>query len=138
MSTIDCEDPNHERCGGCGGCTTCGCLCHLAAEAVEAQQQPDRQGLIHIEFGLQPFTPEPMCPKCRSEGVQVTYHSLVIMNVGQGEYPCGSWYRSKILTGEVSEHLCLRCMRCHYGWPTKTADTPGDFSEDPLAQGEGT
>lgn len=107
------EHDSHEgQCPACGECTCVECGC---------QEPPS--GLIHIEFGLQPFRSEPECPKCRATGIRVVYHSTLILNVGIGEYPCGSWYRSGILTDSINEHLCLRCGRCNYGWPTQTADT---------------
>lgn len=98
------------------------------------EETPDpgqREGLIHIEFGLQPFQSEPRCPKCDFSGVRVSYHGCLILNTGDGQHPCGSWYRSGILTDPVGEHLCMRCARCSFGWPTQTADTWRPPSEEP-------
>lgn len=115
------EHDSHEgQCPICGECSCVGCGCRT---------QPS--GLVHIEFGLQPFQHEHRCPKCGFSVVQVTYHPMLVMNVGEGQYPCGSWYRSSILTGEVGEHLCMRCTRCSYGWPTQTADTYRPPREEP-------
>lgn len=106
------------------------------------EQTPEPHGdLIHIEFGLQPFQSEARCPKCDFSGVRVSYHGCLVLNVGTGQYPCGSWYRSGILTDPVGEHLCMRCARCQYGWPTQTADTYRPPLEDPdtdLGDGEPT
>lgn len=134
MSGIDCQDPDHSRCEQCNGCVTCGCLCHLTGESPEEEGVAESLELVHIEFGLQPYRTEQACPKCAYNGLKVTYHSLLVMNVGAQQFPCGSWYRSGILTGDVSEHLCIRCLRCGYGWPTQTADTFNlSFPEEPEA-----
>lgn len=96
----------------------------MSEETPEETPDPgQREGLIHIEFGLQPFQSEARCPKCDFSGVRVSYHGCLILNTGDGQHPCGSWYRSGILTDPVGEHLCMRCARCGYGWPTQTADT---------------
>lgn len=104
--------------------------------------EPEAFGLIHIEFGLQPFRGEPSCPKCNYPGIQTIFHPVIVMNVGRGQYPCSVWYGEGILTGSVGEHLCLRCTRCGYGWPTRTADTytpPENGSDTPLdPEGEPT
>lgn len=107
----DSHDGQCPVCGECG-CVNCGC-----------QAEPERSGLIHIEFGLQPFVHEPVCPKCTSRGIATVYHGCLVLNVGDKAFPCGAWYRSRILTGEIGEHLCLRCQKCGYGWPSQTADT---------------
>jgi hypothetical protein len=104
-------------------------LCHLA----DAEEPPPAHlsGLIHIEIGLQRFQPEPCCPKCSSFAIQAIFHPLIVMSVGVGQHPCSAWYGQGILTGNVSEHLCLRCTRCGYGWPTHTADTYLPPMEEP-------
>lgn len=96
-------------------------------------EEPD--GLVDIIFGLQPFVHEQHCPKCGAKAVRVVYHGCLMLNVGDKAFPCGAWFRSGILTGDIGEHLCLRCNRCAYGWPTQTADTyrtpPLENPEDP-------
>lgn len=118
------EHDSHE--GQCPVCGECSC--------VECDCQREPEGLIHIEFGLQPFAPEAHCPKCNSKAVSTAYHGCLVLNVGDKAYPCGAWYRSGILTGDIGEHLCLRCNRCQYGWPSQTADT---FRMPPLEEPHG-
>lgn len=63
------------------------------------------------------------CPKCGFGQMQVIYHSRVVITVGEGQgFPCGAWVLSGILSDQTTGHLCLRCVRCGYGYPTKTAD----------------
>lgn len=131
MSATNCEDPDHERCEKCSGCIPCGCLCHLAGEG--ALSGPEYQdSLIRIGLGLRPFQHETLCPKCSSTGIRVVYHPRVVLAVGSAGTPCAAWYQAGILTLEDAQHLCLRCSRCGYGWPTKTADAaPVEGLEDP-------
>jgi predicted nucleic-acid-binding Zn-ribbon protein len=87
---------------------------------VDEPEEPGDGGAL--QFGLRPFQHESMCPKCGSTGIRAVYHPCVVLTLGDGQFPCASWMLSGILTPEVSQHLCLRCARCGYGWPTKTAD----------------
>jgi hypothetical protein len=80
--------------------------------------------VVEDRFGLRPFMHEPMCPKCASTGVRTAYHPTIIVNLGNGQPPCVSWLHAGVLSPEVGQHLCLRCSRCGYGWPTETADRP--------------
>lgn len=116
MSGIDCDEPNHERCDRCGGCAHCGCLCHLV-------DGPPDEPLVHLEMGLKNFQEEIFCPKCHGDIVRVTLHENILQTIGgEGSHPCAEWLNKGLLTATVTEHLCLRCQRCGYGWPTKTAD----------------
>lgn len=76
-----------------------------------------------IGFGLRSFMHEAMCPKCASTGVRTVYHPTIILSLGSnGQHPCAAWMQAGILSSSVGQHLCVRCARCGYGWPTKTAD----------------
>lgn len=121
MSGIDCERPDHERCDRCGGCVPCGCLCHLAGD--EQAEQPEEQ--LFVELGLREFQQEVSCPKCNTAQYQMVFHPNIILTVGdtaEGDFPCGQWVRQGLLTPIVTQHLCVRCLRCGYGFPMKTAD----------------
>jgi hypothetical protein len=122
-SRADEHDSHEGQCPICYECTCVGCGC------------ADTSGLIHIEFGLQPFVQEAHCPKCNSKAVHSVYHSCLVLSMGEKSFPCEAWQRSGILTGDIGEHLCLRCQRCGYGWPSQTADTfripPMDEQHDP-------
>lgn len=74
--------------------------------------------------GLLPFMHESLCPKCASTGIRVSYHPTIIVNLGDGQFPCVSWMHAGVISPEVGQHLCLRCARCGYGWPSRTADVP--------------
>jgi hypothetical protein len=126
MSATNCEDPDHERCERCSGCVPCGCLCHLVGEGVteETSEPESPDSLLSVELGLRPFQHETLCPKCSSTGIRAVYHPVILVTVGAGQYPCGEWLLAGTLTDDVTAHLCLRCLRCGYGWPTETADTP--------------
>lgn len=125
MSSIDCDNPGHERCERCGGCVPCGCLCHLAGGEDEEQAS---SGLVTLEMGLREFdlnSEERSCPKCGYGQMQVVFHPNVIFTLGEtpeGSFPCGTWVMAGILSDQTTQHLCLRCLRCGYGYPTKTAD----------------
>lgn len=68
---------------------------------------------------------ERACPKCGANHMQVIYHPRIVITLGEGQgFPCGSWVLSGILSDSVTQHLCLHCLRCGYGYPTKTADAP--------------
>jgi hypothetical protein len=73
-------------------------------------------------MGLRAFEPEMQCPKCHGTALSVTYHDHVVMGFGEELYPCQEWVQAGLLTQSVTQHLCLRCLRCRYGLPTKTAD----------------
>jgi len=63
------------------------------------------------------------CPKCGFSQMQVIYHARVVITVGEGQdFPCGAWVLAGILSEHTTQHLCQRCLRCGYGYPTKTAD----------------
>jgi hypothetical protein len=74
-------------------------------------------------MGLQRFDPEQGCPKCGGQNMRVEFHESLIVHVGDEEFPCATWSRKGILTGNIGEHLCLRCLRCNYGRPTSTVDS---------------
>lgn len=126
---MNCDNPEHERCERCTGCVPCGCICHLAGE--DAEDAEDAEGsevesdpeLVHLEMGLREYSSGAICVKCGSDHPRVTYHSHIVMTLGTDtEWPCAAWVRSGLLTGSVTEHLCIRCLRCNYGFPCKTAD----------------
>ncbi len=86
------------------------------------EEQPGEGDYAVISTGLKPFQHEPVCPKCASTGLRSVYHPTIVVTLGEGQFPCASWLLSGILVPEVGQHLCLRCSRCGYGWPSKTAD----------------
>lgn len=88
----------------------------------DPQDENASEEIPEIPSGLRPFMHEPICPKCASTGVRVVYHPMIIMSLGDGQYPCACWLSAGLLSSEVSQHLCLRCSRCGYGWPSETAD----------------
>lgn len=122
MSGINCEDPHHERCEGCGGCVVDGCLCHLAGESAEEPEEAltlDSMGLREFDLSSE----ERQCPKCGFGQMRVAYHPRIVLVPGiEQEFPCGAWVISGILSDTVTQHLCLQCVRCGYGYPTKTGD----------------
>jgi hypothetical protein len=82
------------------------------------------QELIVLDLGLRDTPgPETPCPKCSAELPRITFHAFVIISMGEEEWPCAAWTREGMLTGPVTEHLCVRCQRCGYGYPAKTADS---------------
>lgn len=119
MSGFSCEEPDHEQCERCGGCVIHGCICRLAGDSEEAEEAPE---LVVLEMGLPDCPTDIQCPKCRGTTVEVIYHEHVLVSMDGPEWPCAAWVRSGILTPNITEHLCLRCLRCRYGYPTKTAD----------------
>jgi hypothetical protein len=86
-----------------------------------SQDPPERVELVVLEMGLQEFQEHMRCPKCFMEGIQVEWHPNLMIGCDP-ETPCGIWVQAGLLTPSTTEHLCLRCNRCRYGWPTKTAD----------------
>jgi hypothetical protein len=75
--------------------------------------------------GLLPFLHEALCPKCASTGIRVVYHHTIVVSLDSGgQAPCVSWLHAGVLAPDVGQHLCLRCARCGYGWPSRTADAP--------------
>lgn len=94
----------------------------------DQNEQPEEEPLTLESMGLRDYdlhSEERLCPKCGFGQMQVVYHSRVVLTVGEGQgFPCGSWVLSGILSDTVTQHLCLRCLRCGYGYPTKTADAP--------------
>lgn len=88
------------------------------------EQSTDAE-LETMETGLQPCitdSDEVSCEKCGAGHVKVMYHPMVLIHLGGEESPCAELLRRQILSGEVTEHLCVRCVRCGYGWATETAD----------------
>lgn len=123
MSGIDCRNPGHEKCERCGGCVLEGCICHLAAGEDVPDEAPDETAeFVEWEMGLREYEPEIQCPKCGSATVQVTFHPTVVMAYGDELFACQEWITEGLLTSNTGQHLCIRCLRCRYGWPTKTRD----------------
>ncbi len=93
----------------------------------ESDEEPqEEQALTLDSMGLREFDlhdEERQCPKCRYAQMRVVYHARIVLTPGTGqEFPCGSWVLSGILADSVTQHLCLQCARCGYGYPTKTSD----------------
>jgi len=116
------DGPNADRpCPGESRCERCG---HHAGEGCGCP--PDEPALTLADMGLRDYdlnNEDRACPKCGFSQMQVIYHSRVVITVGEGQgFPCGAWVLSGILSDQTTQHLCLRCVRCGYGYPTKTAD----------------
>lgn len=113
------EHADHEKCENCGGCVPCGCLCHLAGDPQETGEPP----LTLESMGLLPFMDGEglRCPKCRAAGTQINYHEMIILTVSDDKFPCQEWVEKNLLGGTIGEHLCVRCQRCRYGFPMRTA-----------------
>lgn len=107
---------DESRCAGCGHTEAEGCGC------------PPEEPLTLESMGLREYDlrdEERSCPKCGANHMQVTYHPQVVLTLGEGQsFPCGAWVLSGILSESITQHLCLLCLRCGYGYPTKTADAP--------------
>lgn len=92
----------------------------------ESNEEPE-EPLTLDSMGLREFdlhSEERQCPKCRYAQMRVVYHARIVLVPGiQQEFPCGAWVLSGILSDSVTQHLCLQCMRCGYGYPTRTGDT---------------
>lgn len=114
------EHADHEKCERCDGCVPCGCICHLAGDGEEGFEEPSED--LFLEMGLREYQPEIQCPKCGSSTVQVSFHPTVLMSFGDEIFACQEWIMEGLLTPNTGQHLCLRCVRCRYGWPTKTRD----------------
>lgn len=86
-----------------------------------SEQDPE---LVFLEMGLRSTPgPETPCPKCTAELPRIAYHSHILIVIGEDEWPCAEWVRTGLITSSVTEHLCIRCQRCGYGYPAKTADS---------------
>ncbi len=117
MSGIDCDREDHEKCERCGGCVVDGCVCHLAGD-----DAPEERDLVELEMGLREYQAEIQCPKCGSSTVHVVFHPTVVVGYEDEVSPCYEWIMAKLLTENTGQHLCMQCLRCRYGWPTKTRD----------------
>lgn len=74
------------------------------------------------EAGLRPFRHESLCLKCAFTGIRVVYHFTIVVSLGHGQSPCAAWLLAEVLPPDTGPHLCMQCLRCGYGWVTKTAD----------------
>lgn len=92
-----------------------------------SEQKPEGEEpneLVVLELDLKDTPgPETPCPKCGSEMPKITFHPFILISMGEEEWPCAAWAREGLLTAPVTEHLCVRCNRCGYGYPAKTADS---------------
>lgn len=117
------DHTDHEKCEKCEGCVPCGCICHLAPETEGAQEEAEAP-LTLASMGLLPFrTGDALtCPKCSFTGLKRTFHEMIVISMDENKYPCQEWVEKNLLGGTISEHLCVRCSGCNYGFPMKTAD----------------
>lgn len=104
---------------GCGcGCDSCPTHGHSEGEDCGCRE------LVIVEMGLRNFPgPETPCPKCTSEMPKIVFHPYVVISMDEAEHPCAQWAREGLLTSPITEHICVRCNRCGYGYPAKTADS---------------
>lgn len=116
------EHADHEKCERCEGCVPCGCICHLAGDSGTEEDPEEGRELVELEMGLREYEGETQCPKCGSTTVQVVFHPTVVVAMGDELFACQEWIMEGLLTPNTSQHLCMRCLRCRYGWPTKTRD----------------
>lgn len=88
------------------------------------EPQSTEAELMALETGLLPYdgSDEPSCIKCGAGHMKVHYHPVVIMSMGDEKTPCAELLIQRLMSTAVTEHLCVRCLRCGYGWATETAD----------------
>jgi hypothetical protein len=98
---------------------TCNC------DGPEARECRGEVPLTLESMGLLPFMEGESlrCPKCSAVGSQVNYHEMIILTVSDDKFPCQEWVEKNLLGGTITEHLCVRCQRCRYGFPMRTADS---------------
>lgn len=110
----DCDPADEPRCEGCGHTEGEGCGCLFKAPLTL-----ESMGFMGFRSGeaLQ-------CPKCQnpSSGLTMTYHEAVVLSL-EDRTPCQDWAAKGLLGSLSGEHLCVRCSRCHYGFPMQTADS---------------
>jgi hypothetical protein len=86
----------------------------------EGESEPS---LTLESMGLRGFQDEVHCTKCGSMHMSVEYHEMIVFALSGHSTPCQEWTQKGLLGGAVGEHLCLRCVRCGYGYPSKTQDS---------------
>jgi hypothetical protein len=80
-----------------------------------------------VSAPLPPFRPAGICAKCSAEQLVLVYHAGAMAG-------CPCWPADPALR-VITEHLCVSCPRCGYGWCEQTADTypEADPEEDPMS-----
>lgn len=101
--------------------------CEIWSMSKRAQREcPGEVPLTLGAMGLTAFrTGEALqCPKCESPSSAMTmvFHEMAVLSM-EAKAPCQEWIEKNLLGGVISEHLCVRCSRCGYGFPMRTADS---------------